>query len=156
MRMATAADTVALRDLERDANLAALGHVFPADRFPFPDEEILARWRLVLGEPGVQVLVGEDDRGLTCFVAFDATTVRHLAVRPDVWGTGLARSALAATEERGRPWRLWCLRDNHRAIGLYEHLGWRRSGREQQAEWPPYPAELEFVQPDHPDSPSRA
>jgi putative acetyltransferase len=156
MRMATAADAVALRDLERDANLVALGHVFPPDRFPFPDDEILARWRVVLAEPGVQVLVEEDDRGLTCFVAFDSTTVRHLAVRPDVWGTGLARAALAAAEEHGHPQRLWCLRDNHRAIGLYEHLGWRRTGREQPAEWPPYPVELEFAPPTHPDRPSGA
>jgi putative acetyltransferase len=154
--MATAADAVALRDLERAANLAALGHVFPPERFPFPDEEILARWRLVLADPRAQVLVDEDDRGLTCFVEFDSTTIHHLAVRPDVWGTGLARAARAAAEERDHPRRLWCLRDNHRAIGLYEHLGWRRTGREQPAQWPPYPVELEFVQPTHPDGASRA
>ena len=39
----------ALRDLERAANLVALGHVFPPDRFPFPDDAVLARWAIVPG-----------------------------------------------------------------------------------------------------------
>jgi hypothetical protein len=36
------------------------------------------------------------------------------------------------------------LRENTRARGLYEHLGWAPTGREQAAEWPPYPVELEY------------
>ena len=34
--------------------------------------------------------------------------------------------------------------ENHRARGLYEHLGWTPTGREQSAEWPPYPVEMEY------------
>ncbi len=29
-----------LTDLERDANLAALGHVFPRDVHPFPEDDV--------------------------------------------------------------------------------------------------------------------
>jgi hypothetical protein len=36
------------------------------------------------------------------------------------------------------------LRANTRAQGFYEHLGWSPTGREQAAEWPPYPVELEY------------
>ena len=37
---------------------------------------------------------------------------------------------------------------NHRARGLYEHLGWEPTGREQAAEWPPYPVELQLRMPE--------
>lgn len=143
-RRATMADAVALRDLERAANLRALAHVFPDH--PFPDDEVLGRWRRTLAEPGVVVEVAEDAAGPTCLVAWDAAVLRHLAVRPDRWGSGLARRAVARAEVgiAGAP-RLWCLRDNRRARGLYEHIGWQPTGREQKAEWPPYPIEVEYA-----------
>ena len=45
----------ALLDLERRANLVGLAHVFPADRFAFPDDDVLARWCLLLADPSVTV-----------------------------------------------------------------------------------------------------
>lgn len=149
-RSATPTDAEALRDLEREANLASLQHVFPPERFPYPADEVLARWIDVLTEPDVVVEVTDaEGGGLACCMARDATTVRHLAVRPDHWGTGLARAALTRAVEgirsagSGRA-RLWCLRENHRARGLYEHLGWSETGAVQQAPWPPHPDELEY------------
>jgi GNAT superfamily N-acetyltransferase len=143
-------DAVALRDLERVANLAALAHVFPPDRHPFPDADVLARWALVLEDPDVRVEVVDGAAGLDCLVAWDAASLRHLAVRPDAWGHGLARAAVAravAGIAAGGAAEavLWCLADNHRARGLYEHLGWRTTGRVQAAAWPPYPVELEYA-----------
>lgn len=145
-RVAGPGEAVALRDLEREANVAALGHIFPPAAHPFPDEDVLARWRRVLADPATVVEVAEDAAGLTAFVASDGEVLRLLAVRPDRWGDGLARRAVERAEDRitGTP-RLWCLRDNHRARGFYEHLGWRPTGREQKAEWPPYPPETEYA-----------
>lgn len=148
-RAAGTADAVALRDLERDANLVALGHVFPPDRFPFPSEDVLARWREVLADPGVRVEVVDGETGLQCFVAWDAATVRHLAVHPEAWGTGLARAGVAravtAIRAGGGQPVLWCLVDNPRASAVYRHLGWETTGRRREAVWPPYPVELEYV-----------
>ena len=95
-REATLDDLIALRDLERTANLAGLGHVFPPDRFPFPDDDVLARWALVLDEPGVDVLVRDtaDGSGIDLFAAYDDRSLRHLAVHPDHWGDGLATTAI--------------------------------------------------------------
>ena len=150
-RQAGEADLVALRDLERTATLAGFSHVFPPERYPFPDDAVLARWRLVLEDPGAAVLVrdGPDGRGLVAYVAYDDTSVRHLAVHPQHWGEGLATAALgtalAALRRRGSGRAsLWVLAENHRARRLYEHLGWRPSGREQDGSWPPYPLELEY------------
>ena len=154
-RAATEADLPALRDLERDANLAALGHVFPPERYPFPDDDVLARWALVLEDPDACVLVLDadqtgGDKGLLVYTAYDTTTLRHLAVRPDHWGNGLAttavETAMNAMDLRGTTVAsLWCLEDNHRARRLYEYLGWRPTRDRQEAPWPPHPVEMRYT-----------
>ena len=150
-REATFDDLNALRDLERDANLAALGHVFPPDRYPFPDDDVLARWALVLQDPDVCVLVRDAaDGGIDLFAAYDRTSLRHLAVRPDVWGSGLAsraiEAALHAMDLRGSTVaELWCLVDNQRARRLYEYLGWRPTDDRRPAPWPPHPTEMRYT-----------
>jgi GNAT superfamily N-acetyltransferase len=139
-RPATTADAEALTELERDTNVVALGHVFAG--IPFPHDGVRDRWRRLIADPSVTVeVVGSPER-LDVYLAWDAELLRHLGVRPELWGRGLARSAVErATGVR----RLWVLRDNPRARRLYEHLGWAPTGREQAAEWPPYPVELEYA-----------
>ena len=148
-RTATPDDAVALRDLEREANLVGLAHVFPG--LPFPDDGVLARWEATLADPGVTVLMTD-----AAFTAWDDTgRLRHLAVHPGRWGEGLAREgvelAVAAIRASGLTPTLWVLVANHRARGLYEHLGWRPTGSEQPAEWPPYPTEIEYRLPESGD-----
>jgi GNAT superfamily N-acetyltransferase len=145
-RRATPADATTLRDLEREANLVGLAHVFGG--LPFPDDGVLARWQETLADPSVTVLLTG-----AAFTSWDDTgRLRHLAVRPDHWGTGLAREGVALAVAGIRALslvpRLWVLVDNHRARGLYEHLGWQPTGRTQRAEWPPYPVELELSLPE--------
>lgn len=148
-RLAGPDDAAALRDLEEAANLVALAHVFPAADFPFPSRAVLDRWRAVLAEPAVTVEVVDGAEALVCFVAYDAAVLRHLAVHPDHWGSGLARvavdRAVAAIRAGGNLPSLWCLAENQRAMGCYLHLGWGPTGRERDAEWPPYPVECELV-----------
>ena len=148
-RPALPADAHALRDLERAANLVALAHVFPPDRYPFPDDAVLARWYDVLADPAVEVEVVAGDSGLRCLVAWDPTTLRHLAVHPDHWGNGIAgeaiRRAVTSIRAHGHEPVLWCLAENTRARAVYQHLGWGSTGRERRAEWPPYPVEQEHV-----------
>ena len=145
-RTAGPGDAGPLRDLERAANLVGLAHVFPAERFPFPDDAVLARWALVLDDPEVVVEVVEDELGLVALVAHDGSTLRHLAVRPDHWGAGLGREAFARAEAAGAR-RLWVLEANERARRLYESLGWRPSGTTQECPWRPYPTEVEYAAP---------
>ena len=144
-RRASSADAVGLRDLERSANLVGLAHVFGA--LPYPDAEILARWRDLLAHPGVTVDVvdggGDEEAELVACVAHDAGTLRHLAVRPDAWGRGLGRSGVARAVDAGAK-TLWVLEPNHRARGLYEALGWTASGTVQECPWPPHPVELQY------------
>jgi GNAT superfamily N-acetyltransferase len=151
-RPATPDDATALRDLEREANLVGLAHVFPAADFPYPDEAVLAQWAATLDDPSVATEVYTDPEPVA-FAAYDATgRIRHLGVRPDRWGSGLARQAVERSvvgiRASGREPTLWVLVANHRARGLYEHLGWKPTGREQAAEWPPYPTEIELHLPE--------
>ncbi len=144
-RPASTGDALLLADLERDANLVALGHVFPPAAHPFPYDGVLARWRsLLAGDVTVEVVEGAGR--LDAFLAHDTTTLRHLAVHPDRWGCGLASSAVARAVAAGAT-RLWCLVDNARARRLYDHLGWRPTGQSRTAEWPPYPVEIEYGAP---------
>lgn len=151
-REATIEDLSALRDLERDANLAGLAHVFAPERYPFPDHDVLARWALVLDEPGVDVLVRDAvaGGGLDVLAAHDTRSLRHLAVHPRRWGTGLATAAietvLRAMGERGTTTaELWCLEENHRARRLYAHLGWSAGTDRRPAPWPPHPTEMRYA-----------
>jgi RimJ/RimL family protein N-acetyltransferase len=144
-------DLVALANLERDANLAALRHVFPPDSHPFPFDDVLARWRLVLDDPAAVVLVEDapGGRGLAAFAAYDDYTLRHVAVHPRHWGKGLATAAIEtamhAMELRGTTAAsLWVLRENHRARRLYHYLGWRPTDDMREAPWPPHPVEVRY------------
>ena len=147
-RAATPGDVERLTEVERAASLAALGHIFPPDEYPYPTEEIRARWVELLGSDAVSVRVLDDEERpgvLVALVAFDAERVRHLAVHPRHWRRGHARRALdVATAEMSRP-RLWVLEGNTRARSVYEHLGWVPTGRTGRAEWPPHPTEIELA-----------
>ena len=155
-------DLLGLTALEEAANLVALAHVFPPERYPFPTDDVLARWVMVLAEPGVTTMVRDADAlvggssldggsgRLAAFAAYDASSLRHLAVDPAYWGRGLAAEgvdlAVSAIRDGGAPQAtLWCLEENHRARGLYEHLGWRAGEGSRPAPWPPHPTERQYV-----------
>lgn len=152
-RPATEQDVLALAELERDANLVGLRHVFPPEQYPFPFDAVLSRWQLVLEDPTAVTLVVDDpehQHRLDLYLAYDDATVRHVAVRPERWGEGLASAAmrLAAADMASRGTevaRLWVLEENHRARRLYEHLGWTADGARREAPWPPHPAELGYT-----------
>ncbi len=143
-RRATADDVVALRDLERIASQTGLAHVF--GELPYPDDDVLARWALLLNDPTVVVEVVEDDEGLVALTAHDGSTLRHLAVRPDHWSAGLGREGFARAEAAGAR-RLWVLADNGRGRTLYDSRGWAPTGETQECPWPPFPTELEYAAP---------
>ena len=128
-------------------------HVFPPERFPFPDDDVLARWALVLDEPGRR-RAGAGRRGRPR--AGPARGLRR-AQRCGTWPStptagarGLATAAVAtvlrAMARRGATEaELWCLEDNHRARSLYERLGWRATDDRRQAPWPPHPTEMRYT-----------
>lgn len=147
-RAAVLTDVAALTDLEQAANEAAIGHLFAG--LPFPREEVADLWRAHVTAPEASVeVVDAPDGGLHAFCCVRGARLEHLAVHPAAWGRGLARAgvARAATtiSARGAEPVLWCLAENERARGLYEHLGWELSGRTTTSRYPPYRTEVEYV-----------
>jgi GNAT superfamily N-acetyltransferase len=141
------ADVEALYAMERAASSAGLAHVFGS--LPFPDDDVLARWRLVLGDASATVLVDEQDGVPVGYAAFGDGWLRHFAVVPGLWGTGRSSALHAAVVERsaaaGVPTkRLWVLVDNHRARAFYRRLGWHDTDVRERETFAPYPLKMQM------------
>ncbi len=157
LHLAARADAGLMRDVERAANLVALAHVFPPDEHLFPEAAVEQRWVTTLEDPSVDAWLllrrstggGASAEEPVALVAHDDTWVRHLAVRPEAWGAGIGSALLRLAADgvayRGGEPRLWCLRANERARGMYLRRGWAATGLERTAVWAPYPVEIELV-----------
>ncbi|MBA8795864.1 ribosomal protein S18 acetylase RimI-like enzyme [Friedmanniella endophytica] len=163
-----------LADLERQAGIEAFPHVFPAETYPFPLEQVTDRWRDVLRDPALQTLIavaapatgpdpsaegtaGEGTAGAAPepvgFVALSASSVLHLGVRPDRQGRGVGGCLLTCAEDElfADPFlaeaSLWVLVDNDRARRFYRDHGWHESDNRRRSPYPPGPPELRMTKP---------
>ena len=147
LRRAGGSDAEQLTVVEREAGLAALGHVFPPDRYPYPTAEVRARWQRVLSEPHAACLVAQREGEIVGFLAWQGDTVEHLAVHPSTMRRGVATVLLGQALDE--IWadhpeaRLWVLRDNQVARAFYR--GWTPTGLTRRAEFPPFPHELQLA-----------
>jgi putative acetyltransferase len=130
-----------LAAIQEDASLAGLGHIYPPERYPFPREAIVERWRTSADEIFVEGELG--------FAAVAGEWLDGLYVRPEAWGTGVAgrlhdravEAIRAAGHERAR---LWVLEENLRARRFYERRGWYADGSSRVVEFPPNPLDLGY------------
>jgi GNAT superfamily N-acetyltransferase len=141
---------VALFELEKAASLAGLGHVFPFEKFPFPDEEVLAKYRLWFEDPDFKAVALGHGTRLIAHAAYDREQLRQLSVHPEHWGSGLADSIVEAalddmTAGGAERARLWVLTANARARRFYECTGWVSSGKASRSQFVPHPEMLEYV-----------
>ena len=151
-RRAGLEDVVTLLDLERAASGAGLAHIFGPD-IPFPDGDVLARWRLVLEDPDVTVLIDDAAGEPIGYAAFGDGWLRHFGYLPAWWGTGRATVlhdevvAALRRDAADRSLRLWVLVENHRARAFYARLGWVDSGVREHEVFPPYPEKMRLDLP---------
>jgi GNAT superfamily N-acetyltransferase len=141
-----------LFELYRRTALVAYAHVFPPERYPFPDDAVRESWRdVVVGHGrGHEVSVAEEDGTLVGAVVAAPGTLEHLFVVPERWGTGVADAlhdaALAVSREAGAALcRLEVLEENRRARRFYERHEWRLDGRRRLGEYPPHPAVVGYA-----------
>jgi GNAT superfamily N-acetyltransferase len=146
LRPAGPGDEESLLAVQRASSLAALAHVFPPERHPFPHEAIRDRWRLQLRRAEATTLLAEVDGRAAGLVSFSPGWLESLFVLPEHWGTGLAArlhdEAVAALD---RPCHLWVLEENHRARRFYDSRGWQPDGERRSANFPPWPPELRYT-----------
>lgn len=108
------------------------------------DPERVGMWWAAIGDPRrATVLVVEDDDAVVSFLSFGppihkvtfhgpVLELHALYVLPDHWGRGIASALHERFLKRlaaGRIGILEVWERNTRAIGFYEHRGWRRDGR---------------------------
>jgi GNAT superfamily N-acetyltransferase len=147
IRRARPDESRVLTRLERAASEEGLGHIFPADRYPYPVTDVTRRWRRLLRDPRVRVHVLEKDDEPVGFVAFDADTVLHVGVLPDHtrrgYGSALLEFATKEVFDGGAPRaNLWVLVGNAAARAFYRTLDWRETDERRDCEFPPAPPEL--------------
>jgi len=53
-----------LAEIQRDASLASLAHIFPPELYPYPLEDVTRRWEGSLADDQITVLVAEEDRAV--------------------------------------------------------------------------------------------
>jgi putative acetyltransferase len=130
--------------VQRAASLAGFAHVFPPERYPFPDDEVRRRWREF---PGT-VLAAERAGRMIGIAAVADCWLHGLYVVPEEWGSGAAAAlhdeALAELADCADV-RLWTLEENHRARRFYERRGWRLNGETRVVPFPPNPLDVGYI-----------
>jgi GNAT superfamily N-acetyltransferase len=148
-RDAGPADAEAAFEVQRSASLAALGHVFPPQLYPYPDAEVRGRWRELLAESDAHVVLAEQAGAALGVAAIVPCWLHGFYVVPGEWGTGLAPRLHDAAVEHLRSRgcdeaRLWVLEANARARRFYERHGWRPNGDTRIVPYPPHPLDVGY------------
>jgi GNAT superfamily N-acetyltransferase len=148
LRRGTPDDAEILFAIHRESAMTAYAHIFPPDRYAFPDEEMRAHWVSALADPETDMVIAEREARPVGFVCVSPGWLRHLFVLPGDWGSGggglLHDEAVGLLRAKEAGARLWVLEQNERARRFYEHRGWRYDGERRPSDYPPHPPALRY------------
>jgi len=138
-----------LAAVQEVASVAALGHIFPPDLYPYPSEAIRARWVAASADEARRTLIAVSGAEPVGAALVSAEWLDGLYVVPERWSSGLADElhdrALELVRELGSAkCHLWVLEENARARRFYERRGWRENGRTRVVEYPPNPLDIGY------------
>ena len=150
IREAHPAEAQALAAIQRDASLAALPHIFPPERYPYPIEDVTRRWEDFLADEEVEVFVAEEKGEAVGVAGARAEWLDGLYVLPAQWSHGVGRALHDHVLDRLRAsgstqCHLWVLEHNDRARRFYERLGWRENGTVREVPFPPHPTDVGYT-----------
>jgi GNAT superfamily N-acetyltransferase len=149
IRRAGPADAETLYAIHRESAMTAYVHIFPPDRYRFPDDQMRAHWAASLGEDETDVVIAERDGRPVGFAGVSPGWLKNLFVAPDEWGRGagsvLHDEAVRLLRTMAAGARLWVLEENERARRFYEHRGWTFDGERRPSDFPPYPPALRYA-----------
>jgi GNAT superfamily N-acetyltransferase len=150
IREARADEGETLLTIQRGASTAAFAHIFPPDRYPFPDDDVRALWRDALGDPRIDIYVADVDDKPIGSVSVDDAWLRTLYVLPSHWSRGVGSElhdhALARMRERGASRaKLWTLEENWPARRFYENRGWQLTDETRVVPFPPNPIDVQYA-----------
>jgi len=150
IREARADETETLLAIQRGACVEAFAHIFPPERYPFPDDLIRTVWNEALSDRDVEVYVAEEGGEPVGSVSIGGEFLRTLYVLPSHWRTGVGTAlhdhALARLRERGRATaKLWTLEENWSARRYYENRGWTLTDETRVVPFPPNPIDVQYA-----------
>lgn len=149
LRRAGRDDAGTLFAIHRESAMTAYVHIFPPDRYTFPDAEMRAHWTAQLGGGEATTVIAERSGAAIGFVIVAPGWLRSLFVLPAEWGRGAADAlhdeAVELLRGAGEGARLWVLEENARARRFYERRGWLHDGERRPSEYPPYPPALRYA-----------
>jgi GNAT superfamily N-acetyltransferase len=152
IREASPADLDALFDVQKAASTAAYAHVYPPDRYPYPDDAIRREIARRLGSEETAYFVAEEDDRIVGFAGVSPGWVEQLYVLPELQGHGVGSALLESAVEHRREagdteLRLWTLEDNEAGRRFYEARGWRLATETRVVAYPPHPIDVSYVLP---------
>jgi GNAT superfamily N-acetyltransferase len=149
IRRARPDESETLLQIQREAAVAAFAHIFPPERYPFPDDGVRSDWKNALADPEIEIYVLEVDGQPAGAVAIGDGFLRNLYVLPEHQGTGAGSTlhdhalerllALGFSEAK-----LWTLEGNHGARRFYEKRGWSLNGETREVPFPPNPLDVGY------------
>jgi GNAT superfamily N-acetyltransferase len=149
IREAKPEDSELLFSMQRESALAGFAHIFPPDKYPFPDEAERSTWTELLRSSEALILVAEQDEQPVGLAVVGHEEVVRFFVVPECWGSEVADvlhdAVLHSFRKRGTSiCRLWVLEENRRARRFYERRGWSLDGRRRLSTFPPFPASVGY------------
>lgn len=149
IRRAKPDEAETLMRIQREAAVTAFSHVFPPDRYPFPDDEVREHWKSALADPDVEIYVAEIDGEPAGSVGVGSGYLRTLYVLPRHQGTGVGSMLHDHALERLRALgcheaKLWTLEGNHVGRRFYERRGWSLNGETREVPFPPNPLDVGY------------
>jgi GNAT superfamily N-acetyltransferase len=144
------ADT--LLAIQRAAAVDAFSHVYPPERYPFPDDAIREVWAEALADPAVEVYVAEVDGVPAGAVSVGSGFLSTLYVLPVYQGSGMGSALHDLALERLRALgfaeaKLWTLEGNESGRRFYERRGWKLTEETRVVPYPPNPLDVQYVRP---------
>ena len=139
-----------LAEIQREASVAALAHVFPPEDYPYPIDQVRQRWQEALASPELTVVIAEDDGEPVGCAGYRSEWLDGLYVLPGLWGRGIGAQLHDHVLERLREraserCNLWVLEENHRARWFYERRGWHENGTTRVVPFPPNPIDVGYT-----------
>jgi GNAT superfamily N-acetyltransferase len=136
--------------IQRDACVVAFAHIFPPERYSFPDEDVLANWQAALLEPETEVYVAEDEGVPVGSVGLGNGFLSTLYVVPSHQGTGIGSAlhdlALDRLGAQGNDVaKLWTLEENWNGRRYYEKRGWTLTDETRVVPFPPQPIDVQYA-----------
>jgi ribosomal protein S18 acetylase RimI-like enzyme len=142
------ADT--LLAIQREAAVDAFAHIYPPERYPFPDDAVREVWAEALSDPGVEVYVAEVDGVPAGAVSVGKGFLSTLYVLPAHQGSGVGSALHDLAVERLREQgfdeaRLWTLEGNDSGRRFYERRGWSLTAETRVVPYPPNPIDVQYA-----------